>query len=72
MQVNSRVFRSLLALVLLLSSASIGGERAIAQKLGPVLLTVSGEVAQSLKLTADDLSKLPHRTINAKDHNGKD
>lgn len=37
----------------------------------PVLLAVSGEVATSLKLTADDLAKLPRIKVQAKDHDGK-
>jgi len=37
----------------------------------PVLLTVNGEVATSLKLTADDLAKLPRIKVQAKDHDGK-
>jgi DMSO/TMAO reductase YedYZ molybdopterin-dependent catalytic subunit len=38
---------------------------------GPVLLTVSGEVTHPLKLTADDLAKLPRRSVQAKGHDGK-
>ncbi|HKR12349.1 MAG TPA: molybdopterin-dependent oxidoreductase [Pyrinomonadaceae bacterium] len=37
-----------------------------------ILLTVGGEVAQPLKLTAEDLGKLPRRSVSAKDHDGKD
>jgi DMSO/TMAO reductase YedYZ molybdopterin-dependent catalytic subunit len=33
-----------------------------------VLLTVGGEVAKPLKLTAADLAKLPRRTVRAKGH----
>ena len=38
----------------------------------PILLTVGGEVAQPLKLTSEDLGKLPRRSVSAKDHDGKD
>ncbi|HET6976061.1 MAG TPA: molybdopterin-dependent oxidoreductase [Pyrinomonadaceae bacterium] len=38
----------------------------------PVLLTVGGEVSNPVKLTADDLAKLPRRSVQAKDHDGKD
>ena len=37
-----------------------------------VLLTVDGEVATPLKLTAADLAKLPRRTLRAKAHDGKE
>jgi len=37
-----------------------------------VLLTVSGEVATPLKLTAADLAKLPHRSLTARTHDGKE
>ena len=37
----------------------------------PSLLTVSGEVAHPLSLNASDLAALPHRTVNAKDHQGE-
>jgi DMSO/TMAO reductase YedYZ molybdopterin-dependent catalytic subunit len=46
-----------------------GGQSAIA-KPGP-LLTVSGEVTHPLSLSAADLAALPHRTVNAKDHQGE-
>jgi DMSO/TMAO reductase YedYZ molybdopterin-dependent catalytic subunit len=36
------------------------------------LLTIGGEVATPTKLTADDLAKLPHRSVQTKDHDGKD
>lgn len=38
----------------------------------PVLLTIGGEVAKPGKLTASDLAKLPRRSVQAKDHDGKD
>ncbi|HXD34889.1 MAG TPA: molybdopterin-dependent oxidoreductase [Pyrinomonadaceae bacterium] len=38
----------------------------------PVVLTIQGEVAKPLKLTDDDLAKLPRRSIRAKDHAGRE
>jgi len=37
-----------------------------------VVLTIGGEVANPIKLTAGDLAKLPRRSVQAKDHDGKD
>ena len=37
-----------------------------------VALSVSGEVARPLKLSAADIAKLPRRTVKAKDHSGKE
>lgn len=37
-----------------------------------VTLSVSGEVARPLKLSAADFAKLPRRTVRAKDHSGKE
>ena len=59
-------------LTLALQSAIVAAGQPSIQKPAPVLLTVSGEVSQPLKLTADDLAKFPHRTVNARDHNSKD
>lgn len=35
------------------------------------ILSVGGEVAHPLKLSAADLAKLPRQTVSAKDHDGK-
>ncbi len=35
------------------------------------VLSISGEVAHPLKLSAADLAKLPRRTVSAKDHDGQ-
>ncbi|MGH7456112.1 MAG: molybdopterin-dependent oxidoreductase, partial [bacterium] len=35
-------------------------------------LTVGGEVERPLKLSLADLAKLPHRTVQAKEHNGQE
>ena len=37
-----------------------------------VLLSVGGEVERPLKLTAVEMAKLPRRTVQAKDHDGKE
>src|SRR5689334_23265656 len=37
-----------------------------------VTLSISGEVARPLKLSAADIAKLPRRTVRAKDHSGKE
>jgi len=37
-----------------------------------VLLSIGGEVANPVKLTTDDLAKLRRRSVQAKDHDGKD
>jgi len=37
-----------------------------------ISLSVSGEVEKPLKLTAADLAKLPHRSVRAKGHDGKE
>jgi DMSO/TMAO reductase YedYZ molybdopterin-dependent catalytic subunit len=37
-----------------------------------ISLSISGEVERPLKLTGDDLAKLPRRTIRAKDHGGNE
>ena len=63
------LFSIALILTLVVGSAIIVSAQANAQK--AILLTIGGEVVQSVKLTADDLARLPHRTVNAKDHNGK-
>jgi DMSO/TMAO reductase YedYZ molybdopterin-dependent catalytic subunit len=59
-----------LATVLLLAASS----SVLAQTASPktVLLSVGGEVANNVKLTADDFAKLPRRSIRAKDHRGKE
>ena len=37
-----------------------------------ISLGISGEVERPLKLTAADLAKLPHRSVRAKGHDGKE
>jgi DMSO/TMAO reductase YedYZ molybdopterin-dependent catalytic subunit len=45
---------------------------ASAQTTPAISLSVSGEVEKPLKLTAADLAKLPHRSVRAKGHDGKE
>src|SRR5215470_4004052 len=59
-------------LVVALAAAFTVGQSSTPKSASPVLLTIAGEVANPIKLTADDLAKLPHRTVPAKDHDGKD
>src|SRR5882762_4193138 len=66
-----RAFRSALFLIVLGSTVAFGQTGGLAPT-NAVLLTVSGEVATPLKLTAADLAKLPRRTLHAKAHDGKD
>lgn len=67
-----RFFQGVFVVVVALRLAVACSGQANAQTASQVLLTVNGEVAQTVKLTAVDIAKLPHRTISAKDHNGKD
>src|SRR5215813_1147194 len=48
------------------------GQSAAKSPASPVVLTIGGEVANPIKLTAGDLAKLPRRSVQAKDHDGKD
>lgn len=36
------------------------------------VLSIGGEVERPMKLSASDLAKLPHQTVRAKDHGGKE
>jgi DMSO/TMAO reductase YedYZ molybdopterin-dependent catalytic subunit len=61
------------ALILILLSAAIAvGQNTTQKTENPVLLTIDGEVEQPVRLNAGDLLKLPHRSVRAKDHDGKD
>ena len=64
-----RIFQHIAITLLLFATSALG--QTASQKTPSVLLTIGGEVAQAVKLTGDDLAKLPHRTITAKDHDGK-
>jgi len=66
---RSRVWQQIAIAVVLFSTNALG--QTPSPKSAPVLLTVGGEVTQPLKMTGEDFAKLPHRTINAKDHEGK-
>lgn len=60
------------AICLCLLQAVVANAQTAATIAPAVLLSVSGEVEKPLKLTAADLAKLPHRTIKAKGHDGKE
>src|SRR5215510_10320664 len=68
---RSAVLPRIVLTAVLFTTANVAGQT-ISPKSAPILLTISGEVAQPIKLTADDLAKLPHRTVKARDHNGQD
>ena len=57
-------------LVILFATTFTPGQNSAPKSASPVLLTISGEVANPVKLTADDLAKLPRRNVQAKDHDG--
>ena len=65
-----RALQSTLLLVVF-GSAIAFGQTGAATAANQVLLTVEGEVATPLKLTAADLTKLTHRSLTAKTHDGK-
>ena len=48
------------------------GQNSTPKSASPVLLSIGGEVANPVKLTTDDLAKLRRRSVQAKDHDGKD
>lgn len=66
-----RALRTTLFLIVL-GSTVVFGQTSTASPTNAVLLTVGGEVATPLKLTAADLAKLPRRTLRAKAHDGKE
>jgi DMSO/TMAO reductase YedYZ molybdopterin-dependent catalytic subunit len=58
-----RSVQTILFLMVLLCSAAAFGQTGAATPSNAVLLTVSGEVANPLKMTAADLAKLPRRSV---------
>ena len=54
------------------SPATRAQEAAVAQEPPGILLRVEGDVPRTLELTATDLARLPHRTMRAKDHDGRE
>jgi len=58
--------------VVVCASAFTLGQNSTSKSITPILITINGEVANPIKLSADDLAKLPHRSVQAKDHDGKD
>jgi DMSO/TMAO reductase YedYZ molybdopterin-dependent catalytic subunit len=72
MNLTNRLFLVLI-FCLAASPALTWGQAKPAPAVAPapaVLLTVGGEVAKPLNLTAADLAKLPHRTVKATEHDG--
>ncbi len=65
--------RSLPLILLLVSLCAPVASGQTKQAAAPASQTidVGGEVSHPLKLSAADLAKLPRRTVNAKDHDGK-
>src|SRR5215470_9832623 len=59
------------ALFIVLAATLTLAQTSATKSASPVLLTIGGEVATPVKLTADDLAKLPRRSVQAKDHDGK-
>lgn len=64
------LIRSLL--VIILTATFTLGQSNTPKPASPVLLTIGGEVANPVKLTVEELAKLPRRSVQAKDHDGKD
>jgi len=58
--------------VIILGATFASGQSSTPGPATPVLLTIGGEVANPVKLTASDLAKLPRRSVQAKDHDGKE
>ena len=61
-----------LILIALCNATALGQTKQTAPPTGDLLLKVNGEVASQLNLTADDWRKLPHRSVRAKGHDGKE
>ena len=67
-------YSSLFAILLLnsaLSSQVFGQSPAAKSSASDVKITVGGEVDQPRKLTERDLAKLPRRTVQAQEHDGR-
>jgi DMSO/TMAO reductase YedYZ molybdopterin-dependent catalytic subunit len=65
------------AIMILLAGAQNGWQRAILADglqagTQSSVLSISGEVEKPLSLTAAQIAKLPHRTVTAKEHDGKE
>lgn len=67
-----RTLKTTLFLTVLLCSPIAFAQSGTATTPSPILLTVGGEVTHPLKLNADDLAKLPRRSVRAKGHDGKE
>ncbi|HEV2801550.1 MAG TPA: hypothetical protein VGW12_13675 [Pyrinomonadaceae bacterium] len=60
--------RLMLGLFLMFCPAAIFGQTTQTSVPAAPVLSISGEVARPLKLTAADLAKLPRQTVSAQDH----
>ena len=69
--INRRLLTTLFSLAVFCSAVAVG-QTGAARPENTVLLTVAGEVTHPLKLGAADLAKLPHRSIKAREHDGKE
>ncbi len=69
---HARCISFALLLIALLSAITSGQANRSPAPTADSLLSIGGEVERPLKLTAADLSKLPRRTVRAKDHDGKE
>jgi DMSO/TMAO reductase YedYZ molybdopterin-dependent catalytic subunit len=67
----NRTLQTILIL-LVIGSAAAFGQSGTSAPSNAILLTISGEVSTPLKLTAADLANLPHRSLRAKAHDGKE
>jgi DMSO/TMAO reductase YedYZ molybdopterin-dependent catalytic subunit len=67
-----RTVQTTLLLLILFCSAVAFGQTSASPANSTVLLTITGEVAHPLKLTGADLAKLPHRSVTAREHDGKE
>jgi len=68
-QIQMRFIQRLCLIVMSITCLSIS---ATAQKTPEVLLSVGGEVANSMKLTRADLDSFARQSLRAKDHDGKE
>lgn len=59
-------------LAILSHSPARAQEAAVAQEPPGILLRVEGDVPRTLELIATDLARLPHRTVRAKDRDGRE
>jgi DMSO/TMAO reductase YedYZ molybdopterin-dependent catalytic subunit len=64
----NRTVKAIPFLMILFCSTIAFGQTGTSVPAKPTLLTIAGEVAKPLKLTAEDLAKLPRHSLRAKAH----